>query len=143
NSGDVTYATGAPAVASHAISVAASQIPLGASEEGDEGLTSFSARGPRAMDAALKPDLAAPGEAIFTAHHGSGNDGRTVSGTSLASPQVAGAMALLRQHYPQWPAADLKALVMNTALTQLRQNPSMSSPYFTPARIGAGRIDLD
>jgi subtilisin family serine protease len=142
NSGDTTYVSGSPAVANQVISVAASQPLLGVYEVGNEGVASFSSRGPRRFDSALKPDLAAPGFDIFTANQGSGGGGRFMSGTSFAAPHVAGALALLHQLHPTWSPAELKALVINTAMSQLRTSVQITSPVYAPMRIGAGRIDL-
>jgi subtilisin family serine protease len=142
NSGDTTYVNGSPAVANQVISVAASQPVLGVYELGNEGVASFSSRGPRRFDSVLKPDLAAPGLDIFTANQGSGGGGRFMSGTSFAAPHVAGALALLHQLHPTWSPAELKALVINTAMSQLRTSVQITSPVYAPMRIGAGRIDL-
>jgi subtilisin family serine protease len=126
NSGDTTYVVSSPSVGDQTISVAA----LG------EAVAAFSSRGPRRGASALKPDLAAPGVSILTAAAGTGQEGRTVSGTSFAAPHVAGAMALLGQLHPDWSPAELKALVINTA------NPAPTALRYSPVRLGAGRIDL-
>jgi hypothetical protein len=57
-------------------------------------------------------------------------------------PHVAGAMALMRQLHPTWSIEELKALVMNTALNNVRSDLPASAALFPPSRIGAGRIDL-
>ena len=105
-------------------------------------LSSLSSRGPRIRDAALKPDITAPGDTIFSALNVSGNKGVSFSGTSMAAPHVTGAMALLREMHPLWSPEELKALVMNTALHDLRSDPPLTSTVFSPPRSGAGRIDL-
>jgi subtilisin family serine protease len=105
-------------------------------------LSSFSSRGPRNGDGALKPDITAPGETIFSVKLGPGGQGQTLSGTSMAAPHVAGAVALLRQLHPGYSVAELKALVMNTATRDLRAGEGANAQIYGPARVGAGRLDL-
>lgn len=99
-------------------------------------------RGTRRNDTGLKPDIAAPGTSIISTGVGTGNLSATISGTSMASPHVAGAMALLRQLHPTWSVAELKALVMNTANHDLFTGSHGAGNKFAVARVGAGRIDL-
>lgn len=99
-------------------------------------------RGVRRNDTGVKPDIAAPGTSIASTGVGLGNLPATISGTSMASPHVAGAMALLRQLHPTWTVEELKALVMNTANHDLFTGSHGTGSKFGVARIGAGRIDL-
>ena len=101
-----------------------------------------SSRGPRLGDLALKPDLSAPGTTIFAPEARSSWAGRSLSGTSMAAPHVAGAMALLRQLHPTWSVEELKALVMNAATPQVWVDQGQSGPRFGAARAGAGRLDV-
>ncbi len=84
----------------------------------DDNEINYYSRGP-AMDGRLKPEITAIGSAVTST--APGNTYIAQNGTSQASPQVAGAMALLYQHYRQLnggknPPADLmKAVVCNTA----------------------------
>jgi len=71
-------------------------------------------RGSRRVDAGAKPDISAPGTTIISTGMGTGNQPATMSGTSMATPHIAGSMALLRQLHPDWSVAELKALIMNT-----------------------------
>jgi subtilisin family serine protease len=105
-------------------------------------LATFSSRGPAAGNSWLKPDIAAPGLSIISAASGTGNGEANASGTSMATPHVAGAMALLRQLHPNWSVEELKALAMNTATNDVRTAAADDSIPFGPGRIGAGRIDL-
>ncbi|HEX6288185.1 MAG TPA: S8 family serine peptidase [Herpetosiphonaceae bacterium] len=105
-------------------------------------LSDFSSRGPRRGDLSLKPDIAAPGQTIFSTATGTGDEGTTLSGTSMAAPHVAGSMALLRQMHPDWTVEELKALAMNTANQDIRSAPAANAPIYGPGRIGAGRVKL-
>ena len=78
------------------------------------GFASFSSGGPRNGDSALKPDISAPGVATVSTAVGTGNGPATLSGTSMASPHVAGVAALTRQAHPSWSVADIKAAIVNT-----------------------------
>jgi hypothetical protein len=60
----------------------------------------------------------------------------------MAAPHVAGALALLRQRYPDWSSSDLKALVMNTAWPLVRFDSPLTATLHAPSRTGAGRLDL-
>ena len=100
-------------------------------------------RGVRRNDTGVKPDIAAPGSSIASTGVGTGNVSATISGTSMASPHVAGAMALLRQLHPTWTVEELKALVMNTANHDLFTGSHGTGNKFAVSRVGAGRIDLE
>ncbi len=99
-------------------------------------------RGARRNDVGAKPDISAPGTSIISTGMGTGNQPLTNSGTSMATPHIAGAMALLRQLHPTWSVAELKALIMNTANHDLFTGPGGTGSKFAVARIGAGRADL-
>ncbi|MFI5165335.1 MAG: S8 family serine peptidase [Thermoanaerobaculales bacterium] len=104
-------------------------------------VASFSSRGPRFGDAALKPDIAAPGLQILSADAGTTNGGLILDGTSMATPHVSGVMALLRQLHPDWSAEELKALVMNTG-HDVTLYPNATPPLVGPGRVGGGRVDV-
>jgi subtilisin family serine protease len=99
-------------------------------------------RGARRNDTGAKPDISAPGSTIISTGFGTGNQPLTNSGTSMATPHISGAMALLRQLHPDWSVAQLKALVMNTANHDLFTGIDGTGSKFGVARIGAGRADL-
>ncbi len=105
-------------------------------------LTDFTSRGPRSFDGLLKPEITAPGSTIFSAKALSGNLGVSENGTSMASPLVAGGLALLKQIHPTWTAEELKALAMNSAALNLYRGPSQGMPLYAPAAVGAGRFSL-
>ena len=97
-------------------------------------IADFSSRGPRGLDAFQKPDVTAPGVSIYAAKMGSGDEGTSFSGTSMATPHVSGVAALVRQAHPDWSAEQVKAAIMNTAVDL--QPGSAEVP-----RQGAGRVD--
>ncbi|WP_442817966.1 S8 family peptidase [Streptomyces sp. NBC_01224] len=117
-------------------------LTVGAVDDNDK-LADFSSRGPRIGDSAIKPDVTAPGVDITAAAvPGSLIDQEvgqkpagytTISGTSMATPHVAGAAALLKQQHPQWRNTELKG-----ALTA-----STKPGAYTPFEQGTGRIALD
>ena len=94
-------------------------------------ISDFSSRGPRGYDSMLKPEITAPGSNIFAANMGSGNQGVSMSGTSMASPHVAGVVALIKQAHPNWTNEQIKAALMNTAVDLGADVPVQ----------GAGRVD--
>ena len=102
---------------------------------------SFSSRGPRYDGDALKPDIAAPGAAIISAYARSGTAAASFSGTSMAAPHAAGAMALLKQLHPTWSPQALKALLMNTG-SDLWANLNQQPPLHSPVRVGGGLVNL-
>lgn len=87
------------------------------SVDSSHNLTSSSARGPSACDGTIFPELVAPGEGVFTTDLSSGGAASIiqVTGTSFASPHVAGAMALLLSAFPETSVANLENALINTA----------------------------
>jgi subtilisin family serine protease len=78
-------------------------------------LASFTSFGPRFGDSALKPDVTAPGVSIVAAGMGTGTDVLVDSGTSMATPHVAGIAALVLAANPHWSVNEVKAAIMSTA----------------------------
>lgn len=97
---------------------AASVLTVGAVDR-DDTTASFSSRGPAGLQHTLKPEIAAPGVGISAAAMG----GRGVyayqsmSGTSMATPHVAGAAALVKQRHPDWTGQQIKAALVASADT--------------------------
>lgn len=119
-------------------------LTVGAVDHEDR-IAPFSSTGPRVGDGAVKPDVTAPGVAVAAAAApGSTLDTRPgtphpapgylrLDGTSMATPHVAGAAALLKQRHPDWTAAELKGALTGTA----------EDGGHTAFQQGAGRIRAD
>ncbi|GGT11494.1 S8 family serine peptidase [Nonomuraea spiralis] len=129
-------ASGAETVASPGTADAA--LTVAAVDKSDKW-ASFSSQGPRTGDGALKPDIAAPGVAITAARAAGTTMGTpaddhytTAAGTSMATPHVAGAVAILAQEHPEWNGPQLKAALMSTA----------KDDELSGYKQGAGRVDL-
>lgn len=124
---------GAETVSSPASADAA--LAVGAVDDQD-ALASFSGKGPRVHDAALKPEITAPGVEITAARSRYSQRGErgdryvTLSGTSMATPHVAGTAALLAQQHPDWTGPQLKAALIGSA-----------KPLDGVYEQGAGRVD--
>src|SRR4051812_3478070 len=80
-------------------------------------ITSFSSAGPTDFGWFLKPDLSAPGLDVLssTPPRTTGSTFSVFAGTSMATPHVAGAAALLFQQHPFWTAVQVKSALMSTA----------------------------
>ncbi len=76
---------------------------------------SFTSGGPRTGDGALKPNLAGPGVNVFSTAIGTGTGGVSFSGTSMATPHVAGVAALTIQAHRDWEEPAVRAAVVQTA----------------------------
>ncbi|MFJ3476845.1 MULTISPECIES: S8 family peptidase [Streptomyces] len=112
-------------------------LTVGAVDD-DDLIADFSGVGPRTGDGGVKPDITAPGVAI-TAAAAAGTGGQsppgytTKDGTSMATPHVAGAAAILKQKNPAWTGARIKAVLTGSA-------EGGSHSVFQQ---GAGRLAID
>ncbi|PBC76269.1 subtilase family protein [Streptomyces sp. TLI_235] len=114
---------GAPGAADAALTVAA--------VDDEDRLASFSATGPRHGDYALKPDIAAPGVDILAAKAGgtaASGYYQAMSGTSMATPHVAGAAAVLARQHPDWTGSRLKDALMSTSAPLTGTTAARSAP---------------
>lgn len=129
---------GAGTVSSPASSVSA--ITVGAVEIGGTPPTGehadFSSVGPTTISHLLKPDVAAPGVDVLSSVPGGGWS--SLSGTSMASPHIAGASALLAQRHPGWTAAQIKSALVQTGANAVSEDDRVLGPAFH----GGGVISL-
>jgi subtilisin family serine protease len=88
----------------------------------------------------LKPDITAPGLSILAAVSGPADAYGFKSGTSMATPHVAGSGALLRALHPDWTPMEIKSALMLTAKQGLRKRNAVDPT--DPFDSGAGRTDL-
>ncbi|MEU8288163.1 S8 family serine peptidase [Micromonospora sp. NPDC048905] len=128
NTGPSQYTIGSPGSADAALTVGA--------VDGNDTLADFSSQGPRIGDRALKPDLTAPGVGVLAARsQASAGEGwyRLGDGTSMATPHVAGAAALLAAQHPDFSGKQLKEALVSTAKPLAGLNPYQG---------GNGRLDI-
>ena len=130
NAGDGARTIWSPGSAPEALTVGA--------VDKEEAIADFSSRGPN-LDGTPKPDITGPGVDITAArttqsHQPPGEDYIPLSGTSMATPHVAGAAALVLQQHPDFDGARVKALLTGAA---------EPNPLLNAHQQGAGRVDLE
>ncbi|ROQ76912.1 subtilisin family serine protease [Streptomyces sp. CEV 2-1] len=113
---------------------APSVLTVGAVDR-DDSTAQFSSRGPAIVSHTLKPEIAAPGVAISAA--AAGGRGvyayRSMSGTSMATPHVAGAAAIVKERHPDWTAQQIKAALVSSAKSDIPGDVRET---------GGGRLDV-
>ncbi|MFF9351161.1 S8 family serine peptidase [Streptomyces sp. NPDC014734] len=113
---------------------APSVLTVGAVDR-DDSTAQFSSRGPVIGSHTLKPEIAAPGVGISAA--AAGGRGiyayQSMSGTSMATPHVAGAAAIVKQRHPDWTAQQIKAALVSSAKSDIPGDVRET---------GGGRLDV-
>jgi minor extracellular serine protease Vpr len=98
------------------------------------GMATFSSAGPRTPDSRLKPDITAPGTNVVSAGMGTGTGTLVDSGTSMATPHIAGVAALTIQAHPKWKPNAIKSAIMNSG------DPATIAD-FRESRAGTGLVN--
>ncbi|MDX3094639.1 S8 family serine peptidase [Streptomyces sp. ME19-03-3] len=113
-----------------------SALTVGAVDSSDD-VAWFSSQGPRVGDGGLKPEITAPGVDVLAARSQYAPEGegsyQTLSGTSMATPHVAGAAALLAAARPGLTGVQLKDLLVSS---------SKQTPQYDAFQAGSGRVDV-
>jgi serine protease AprX len=134
----------------------------------DDQIASYSSKGPTSIDHIVKPDLVAPGNQVISAYAPGAylettypaNDPVlggsvspyffTLSGTSMATPVVSSAVALLLQQNPTLTPDQVKARLMKTAYKTFPVSSTATDPttgiqytsYYDLFTVGAGYLDI-
>jgi serine protease AprX len=139
----------------------------GSSSQASEVMTSYTSKGPTTYDHVVKPDIMAPGNAIvslsapgaaleaeYPTELVTGNDGNndyfTLSGTSMATPVVTGAVALLLQQNSNLTPDQVKALLMQSTYSAFPTSTVVSVPalsetfteYYDLFSVGSGLLNM-
>jgi subtilisin family serine protease len=101
-------------------------------------IASFSSAGPTPVSLAMKPDVAAPGVNVLSSLPASQGTYGLLSGTSMATPHVAGAAAILKERHPTWTVQQIKSALEQTG-DPVR---TASSGEALALREGGGIVDL-
>ena len=138
--------------ANPAVELTLTPTPQAISREADV-LSAGSLIGPNATNDVIVPSVAAPGSDIYAAysdqqfgHDKSGTnpaDFTLMSGTSMASPHVAGAGALLKSLHKDWTPDNIRSALMLTATTAQAMKKADAKTVADPFDVGAGRIRVD
>jgi len=105
-------------------------------------ISSFSAYG-LSPDLQLKPDIGAPGGAIYSTYPLENGGYANISGTSMSSPHVAGAAALLLQSAPHTSSQAVRAILQNSAMPKNWSLNPGTGLLDHVHRQGAGMLRID
>ena len=111
----------------------------------DDFMAAFSSQGPTDVDFRVKPDVVAPGVNVLSSIPRSFCDGAPCfdffQGTSMATPHLAGAAAVVRWAHGSWSADQVRSAIVNTADRSTRK-ASTGGPETDPLVTGTGRLNL-
>lgn len=116
-----------------------------------DAIWEFSSRGPNTNGGVIVPSIAAPGASVLsaTADENPFHDGTTpapadfnfYSGTSMASPHVAGSAILVKQAHPGWNPDQIRSALMMTANTNITKEDGTTAA--DPFDMGSGRVQVN
>jgi subtilisin family serine protease len=109
-------------------------------------MAGFSSQGPTDVRFRVKPDVVAPGVNVLSSLPHSFCDEPPCfgfkSGTSMASPHLAGSAAVVRGQHPGWSAAEVRSAVVNTAQTGVLKGFADAAPVSDVNIVGTGLENL-
>ncbi|MEO7339162.1 MAG: S8 family serine peptidase [Caldimonas sp.] len=109
-------------------------------------MAGFSSQGPTDVDFRIKPDVVAPGvnvlSSIPNAFCTQSPCFAFFSGTSMATPHLAGSAAVVRQQHPDWSAAEVRSAIVNTADRGVLRDALSGKPQGDVNIVGSGRENL-
>ena len=117
--------------------IARDVLTVGATN-GTSDLAYFSSQGPTGVSARVKPDVVAPGVGITSACAEADCPYVTLDGTSMATPHVSGAAALVRAAHPNWTAQQIHGALLTSADPLVRNGTPLDA-----YEQGAGLLDVD
>ncbi|MBN2465869.1 S8 family serine peptidase, partial [candidate division WOR-3 bacterium] len=128
-------------------------ISVGATGNGTDcrGLADYSSRGPT-TDGRRKPQLVSPGSNINSANYQNPSGYKVLGGTSMATPNMTAATALIRQYFRRgfYPTGDTAtgtpmeiSAALNKAVAIVGADDDISGYTVPDNNVGWGRIDLD
>ena len=139
----------------HQITIKPTVIERRVNPDDADWLADFSSRGPSYQnEEILAPAISAPGVNIYAAYSDehpfiptpNGQDYAALSGTSMASPHIAGSLALLRQIHPDWTPAQIQSALLMTAdnVVQYRRLNKVTGDIDKAEtyRAGTGRVNV-
>jgi minor extracellular serine protease Vpr len=111
----------------------------------DNIMAGFSGQGPTDVDFRVKPDVVAPGVNVLSSQPNGACETPPCwaffQGTSMATPHLAGAAAVVRSQHPTWSSADIRSAIVNTADQGVLLNSTGTGVNANVNIIGAGRAN--
>ena len=130
----------------HSTTIAATRTYLQNAAQNDF-LAAFSSRGPTDVDFRVKPDVTSPGVNVLSSQPNfvcaTPPCWAFFQGTSMATPHLAGAAAVVLGQHPGWASWEVRSAIVNTADQGTVQNALVGFPPLGVNDIGSGRLNLD